>query len=265
MGAVRRGHGLVWLTTLGGGLVVYLGLFSIIRRGSILLQQQQQQLIEAESQGLAGEMATALAHSLRNPLSSVRSSAELALATDELPVRKNAQDIITQVDFMAQWVRELLLYSRPLTGQTEPVDLCEVLGSVVDSFTTAFERAGVRVHWDRGDCSNAVVEGNIPLVRQALHIVISNAVEAMPRGGDMRIELRRVQDPAGLEILITDTGVGMTPQQLATAFKPFHTTKPHGLGVGLPLLHRAMRRFGGFVTLDSAESAGTQVRLHFKT
>jgi two-component system, NtrC family, sensor histidine kinase HydH len=254
----------VWMTTLAGGVVIYLGLFSIVRRGSRVLAQQQTQLLDAQSQVFAGEMATALAHSLRNPLASVRSSAELAACTDDLPVRKNAQDIITQVDFLSQWVRELLLYSRPISGETEPVDLCAVLDSLLASFATTFERNNVRLVWDRNEVCGTMVQGNTSLVRQALHSVISNAVEAMPRGGELRIDMRMVRNPDGIELVFADTGVGMTPQQLESAFRPFHTTKSHGLGVGLPMLKRAMERFGGFVALSSEPNVGTQVRLHFK-
>jgi two-component system sensor histidine kinase HydH len=265
MAAVRRGQLLVWATTMGGGILVYLGLFSIVRRAACLLKEQQRQLVEAESQVFAGEMATALAHSLRNPLGGVRSSAELALSSDDLSVRKNAEDIITQVDFLSQWVRELLLYSRPAAGEAEAVDLCAVLHSVLGSFAPTFRRAGIQVVWQRAAGPQPLVEGNNSLVTQALHSVISNAVEAMPKGGEMKIELRATVDPAGVDVLISDTGVGMSIQQLATAFRPFQTTKSHGLGVGLPMLKRAMERFGGFVTLASAENSGTQVRLHFRT
>ena len=65
MAAIQTGQLLVWATTLAGGVVIYLGLFSIIRRGSRLLKQQERQLVDAQSQMFAGEMATALAHSLR--------------------------------------------------------------------------------------------------------------------------------------------------------------------------------------------------------
>lgn len=264
MDSIRQGQILVWMTTLAGGIVIYLGLFSIVRRGSRVLAQQQTQLLDAQSQVFAGEMATALAHSLRNPLASVRSSAELAACTDDLPVRKNAQDIITQVDFLSQWVRELLLYSRPISGETEAVDLCAVLDSLLASFATNFERNKVRLEWNRNDVCGTMVQGNTSLVRQALHSVISNAIEAMPRGGELRIDMRRVRNPDGVELVFADTGVGMTPQQVESAFRPFHTTKSHGLGVGLPMLKRAMERFGGFVALSSEPNVGTQVRLHFK-
>lgn len=265
MAAIRTGQALVWTTTALGGVLVYFGLFGIVRRASGMLRQQQRQLVEAQSQLFAGEMATALAHSLRNPLSSVRNSAELALCSDDLPVRKNAHDIITQVDFLSQWIRELLLYSRPLSGEQEPVDLCTVLQGVLASFAPTLERLAIRLSWDRGGCAGARVQGNTALLRQALHSVISNAVEAMQAGGELRVEMRETREPAGIELVISDSGLGMSTQQLAAAFQPFQTTKPYGLGVGLPLVRRAMERFGGSVALASAESAGTQVRLRFRT
>ena len=264
MASIRAGTQLVWATTLLGGLLIYLVLFGIVRRGSRMLSRQQEQLMEKESQLFAGEMATALAHSLRNPLACVRTSAELALDADDAAVRKNAQDIITQVDFLSKWARELLLYSQPLRGEEETVDLGSVLSSVLASFTTSFERAGIRVVWKSPQDGRRLVEGNTSLVTQALHSVICNAVEAMPKGGELRIELRDSWDPVGVQLVVSDTGMGMSKQQLATAFRPFNTTKSHGLGIGLPLLKRAMERFGGFVTLSSVENAGTQVCLHFK-
>lgn len=262
--SIRSGQVLAWITTMAGAAVVYLGLFSIVRRGNRLLQEQQRQLVEANAQLFAGELATALAHSLRNPLSSVRNSAELAMCSEDLSVRKNAEDIITQVDFLAQWIRELLLYSRPLDGQTEMVDLKALLHSVLASFAPTFERLGIRVRWDREAWTRALVPGNTSLFRQAIHSVISNAVEAMPAGGEMWIQARETNDPQGIELTVTDTGIGMSSQQLDAAFRPFHTTKAHGLGIGLPMLHRAMKRFGGSVTLASVPSAGTEVRLHFR-
>jgi len=263
--AIRTGQLLVWTITIVGGVLVYLALFGIVRRGNTMLRQQQLQLVEAESQLFAGEMATALAHSLRNPLSSVRNSAEVALCSDDVPMRRNAQDIITQVDFLSQWIRELLLYSRPLTGETETVDLQPVLDGLLASFATTFERQGIRVRWEREGCAGILVQGNTTLLKQALHSVVSNAVEAMPAGGELRIGVRRGSAPEGIEVTIGDTGVGMSPQQLAAAFRPFHTTKDQGLGVGLPMVRRAMERFGGSVALSSVESLGTQVRLLFRT
>ncbi len=265
MPAVRKGQVLAWTTTVLGGLIVYLGLFGIMRRGSSLLRQQQHQLVEAQSQLFAGEMATALAHSLRNPLSRMRTSAELALCSADALMHRNAQDIITQVDFLSQWIRELLLYSRPAGGDAEPVDLLPVLDGVLASFSHAFDRAGIRLVRVHEGSRRVVVRGSASLVRQAVHTAVSNAVEAMPSGGEVKVEVSRSDAPAGIDVTISDTGVGMSQEQAAAAFRPFYTTKAHGLGIGLPMLRRAMERFGGRVTLSSLQNAGTQVRLHFKT
>jgi two-component system, NtrC family, sensor histidine kinase HydH len=260
--AVRRNHILVWCLTIGGGVLIWLVLFRIVARASKLLREQERQLVEAESRGFIGEMATALAHSLRNPLAGMRTSAELALMSNEAPVRKSAQDIITQVDFLSRWVRELLLYSRRRAGEAEPVDLCAVLAGVLESFRPSFERANVKVTWTPDPGWRPLVEGNTSLVTQALHGVITNAIEAMPSGGEVRIELTRRDDPPGVELVVTDTGAAAEPQPAARGFKPFQAKTQ---GRGLPMLKRAMERFGGFVTLSSAEKTGTQVRLHFRS
>jgi signal transduction histidine kinase len=234
------------------------------QRASTLLARQQLQVRKTEPQVFVGEIATALAHGLRNPLASVRSSAELALTTDDLAVRKNAQDIITRVDFLAKWVGDLVIYSQPLTGEAEAVDLDANLSSVLDSFAPTFDRAGIKVTWERAKGWRPLVWANGALITLALSNVVSNAADAMPGGGELRVALLETEKPRGVELVVSDTGAGMSRQQLATAFKPFHTTKAHGLGVGLPMVKRVTERFGGVVMLSSAANAGTQVRLRFR-
>lgn len=262
--AIRRGQVLVWCTTLAGGLVIWLSLFGIMRRASRQLERQEQQLVESESLVFMGELATALAHSLRNPLGCMRTSAELAAMSSDASVKRNAQDIISQVDFLSRWVNELLMYSRPLTGEPEPVDLRDVVTSVVDSFRAALDRGRITAVWDGAPGVHAIVQGNATLLTQALHSVVSNAVEAMPDGGELRVELREAEG-GGVELVVGDNGVGMSKQQLARAFNPFHTTKSQGLGIGLPMLKRAVERFGGTVTLSSTERVGTEARLRFRS
>jgi signal transduction histidine kinase len=263
MDSIRAGQSLVWWTTLAGGVVIYLGLFGMVRRASRVLRHQQKQLMEAQTQVFAGEMARALAHSLRNPLGSVRSSAELAGCSDDEAVRKHAQDIVTQVDFLSQWVRELLLYSHPSAGDHEPVDLCGVLESVVASFKPTFERGGIALRWQRNQLCESRVQGNAALARQALHSVISNAVENMPAGGELRIELRLADGTQGLDLVVGDSGSPNAPGQPASAARAPQAARGPGFGAGLPMLNRAMQRFGGFVSLSSSRDAGTQVRLRF--
>ena len=261
---IQRGQQVVWAATVICGLLVYLFLFSIIRRGSALLEQQQKQLAEMDAMAYIGEMATAVAHSLRSPLASIRSSAELVLYTDSAPVHKNAQDIIKQVDFLSRWVREMLVFSRPVIGEHERVDIVAVMSDVLESFAVPITTAGVRVEWSPDGVVHPMVEGNVSLVTQALHSVLSNALEAMPKGGTVNIAMRSRPDHDRCDLMIRDTGIGMNEKQLATACKPFQTTKRHGLGVGLAMVKRVMERFGGSVVLSSQENQGTEVRLEFR-
>lgn len=101
------------------------------------------------------------------------------------------------------------------------------------------------------------------LLTQILNSLFANALEAMPKGGVLTIDIESSQ-PGQLSMTLSDTGKGMSPQQQQMVFKPFFTTKQGGLGVGLALVKRIMERFEGSVELTSREQEGTRVRLNFK-
>jgi two-component system sensor histidine kinase HydH len=93
---------------------------------------------------------------------------------------------------------------------------------------------------------------------------LANAIEAMPNGGLLRIEVTPDSSGKRLALAITDTGQGMSRKQETLAFKPYYTTKQGGLGVGLVMVKRIMERFGGQVSLTSREREGTRICLNFK-
>ena len=262
---IKRGHLLLKVVTTLATLLIYVALFSIVKRASKMLAAQEQRLVENETLVAIGEMSAAVAHGLRNPLATIRSSAELAIDSDPESVNKNANDIIRQVDRLTKWVRELLVFSRPVQGENQPVDIVGVLEEVMLGFTAQIEKSGVAVDWDfdRTAGSRPSVVGSSALFTQVFQSVIANAIEAMPRGGKIRLSLKLDENARGLSIMVGDTGCGMSEQNLAMAFKPFHTTKKQGLGVGLPLVRRIMERFGGEVNLRSREGVGTEVHLSF--
>ncbi len=262
---IRRGQYMVWGSTLAAGALVYLGLFSIVRRGSRVLTAQRKQLVEMDAMAYVGEMSTAVAHSLRNPLANIRSSAELVTYSEDKDAQKSAEQIINQVDFLSRWVRQMQHYARPVTGESEAVSLVSVLNDVLASFAMTFAKAGIQVErLDDESTQWPRIDGNVPLVTQALHSILSNAVEAMPKGGTITIGMELDMDTNRCLLRVRDSGVGMSEKQLDMAFKPFQTTKRNGLGVGLPMVKRVMERFGGDVSLVSEQNQGTEVRLQFK-
>ena len=258
---IQRGFKSIWLATILGGLVIYLALFWIVRRAARLLESQQKQLIANETFVALGAMSSAVAHSLRNPLANIRSSAELSQGLASLGAQKNIGDIINQVDRMSRWVRELLVSLRPATEESEAVDLVLALEDTLSAFEPLIRSSNVEVRFN-SPAFEPVVSQQV-LLTQILNSLFANALEAMPKGGVLMIDIESSQ-PGQLSMTLSDTGKGMSPQQQQMVFKPFFTTKQGGLGVGLALVKRIMERFEGSVELTSREQEGTRVRLNFK-
>ncbi|WP_223480510.1 MULTISPECIES: sensor histidine kinase [unclassified Pseudomonas] len=258
---MERGLVLIWLATALGGGLIYLGLYWIVRRAAILLAAQQKQLITNETFVALGEMSSAVAHSLRNPLATIRSSAELALEFDNGPAHQNINDIIGQVDRMSTWVRELLQSLRPLTDEPEPVNLVAAVHDSLMAFEQQIAKACVQVVFEPKD-TPMVLSQQMQLT-QILNRLLANALEAMDQGGTLTVILEPT-DARDVSVVVSDTGRGMNEEQRSMAFRPFFTTKQGGLGVGLVLVKRIMERCGGTVSLDSREGEGTSVRLSFQ-
>ncbi|VVN66383.1 ATP-binding protein [Pseudomonas fluorescens] len=257
---IQRGFKAIWLATVLGGAAIYLALFWIVRRAAKLLESQQKQLISNETFVALGEMSSAVAHSLRNPLANIRSSAELAQDIASQSAQKNIGDIISQVDRMSRWVRELLVSLRPANDEGEAVELVLAIDDTLSAFDTLIKRCGVEVRFTPQSCPPVVSQQ--VLLTQILNSLFANALEAMPKGGVLSIDIESPQ-PGRVCMTLGDTGKGMNPQQQQMVFKPFFTTKQGGLGVGLALVKRIMERFDGSVELTSREQEGTRVSLNF--
>ncbi|VVO41480.1 sensor histidine kinase [Pseudomonas fluorescens] len=257
---MTRGLILVWVATLLGGALIYFSLYWLMRRAADLLTAQHKQLITNETFVALGEMSSAVAHSLRNPLASIRSSAELAQEIETGPAQKNITDIINQVDRMSKWVRELLQSLRPLNDEAKAVDLVASVRDSLQAFEQQIARARVQVNFAPGQVP--LILSQEGLLSQMLNSLIGNALDAMSTGGVLTIEVEPAVD-GRVRVTLTDTGKGMTRHHKRMAFKPFFTTRQGGLGVGLMLVKRVMEQFNGSVSLTSREQEGTRISLVF--
>lgn len=258
---LNRGHWIIWLSTMGG-LLFYFGLYWIARRASILLASQEAQVVANMTYVGLAEMSTAVAHSLRNPLACIRSSAELANDMDGQPAKKNIADIVSQVDRMSLWVHELLLCLRPIHGEAEQVEPMAVIQATLNSFSSQLTQSRIQVEFKNEPAPR--IASNPLLLSQIFNSVIANAMEAMPRGGRLTILSNLDESHHWLHLTIDDTGEGVSRQQQMLAFKTFYTTKQGRLGIGLIMVKQIMESFGGEVSLTSHEQQGTSVHLSFK-
>ncbi|WP_434588861.1 HAMP domain-containing histidine kinase [Pseudomonas sp. R4-83] len=259
---LERGHWIIWLSTALGGLLLYFGLYWIVRRASLQLASQEEQLVANKTYVGLVEMSTAVAHSLRNPLACIRSSAELANEMDGQPAKKNIDDIVSQVDRMSQWVHELLMCLRPIRGEAELVQPMIVVQATLAGFSAQLTQSRIQVDFNNEPTPQII--SNPLLLSQILNSVIANAIEAMPGGGKLTIQANVDDTHQWLHLIIGDTGDGTTRQQEMTAHKTFYTTKQGKLGIGLIMVKQIMESFGGEASLTHHEDHGTSVQLSFR-
>ncbi|MFQ5783927.1 MAG: sensor histidine kinase [Alphaproteobacteria bacterium] len=255
---ISRANRLVWASAIGAGLFLYAALFWIVRRASAVIRHQQAALVDSERMAVVGEMTTAVAHGVRNPLASIRSSAEVALDDAEGPVRTSLYDIVGEVDRLESWVRDLLTCNCRAVSNEDLLSVEDVIRGCLEGFRARIERQGIRLDLEI-DEPLPKVRGNGKLLGQAINCLISNALEAMPKGGRLSVSTRC--NRSTIYVRVRDSGVGISADKLAEVGQPFVTSKPNGLGVGLSLCERILRRFGGTIKLSSFVGLGTTVRL----
>jgi signal transduction histidine kinase len=201
-----------------------------------------------------------VAHEIKNPLNAIALQLEVLkeIVLDEVPAAKPRLDeLLAEIMRLDRVVRTFLDFTRPVELETEPFDLCEVTGSLLSLIEAECESARVQI--ERAMAQEPVmVRGDASLLRQAILNILRNALESMPEGGFLRVAVD--SDDAAL-LSITDTGVGIAPEDREKIFQLYFTTKEQGTGVGLAMAYRAVQLHGGTVEVDSEPGKGTTMRI----
>lgn len=245
-----------------GALLLFAALYGLVRRADRTIQTQQQQIVEQTTLAALGEMSGAVAHGIRNPLASIRSSAELIPGADAARTEEAVRDIVAISDRLEAWVRDLLSYTQPLAPGAASVALAPLVARCLDGHARELQRRGIAAETQLPE-NLPPVRGDARLLEQVLHGLLANAIEALAAGG--RIAVRGSGARDGVTLEVQDSGPGLTPEQLAKVGQPFYTTKPRGLGVGLALSRRVLDRCGGRLEIESAPGRGTVVRLRLRS
>lgn len=251
---------MAWLGALAATVILFAALMAVVIYSGRILRRQETRLIEAERLAVVGEMASAVAHGLRNPLAAIRSCAELTVEDDIPPASRRAvQDIMDQVDRLEGWIRSFLVRSEEGSPRSVAARVDLVAARALDNFTPQIARRGITV--DRSPLPPALLDADSAEVEQVLNTLLSNAVEAMRDGG--RLDLSCTLTRSTAEITIRDTGPGLSAETEQALFTAFRTTKASGLGVGLALGRRIAERLGGQLHIRNRGDArsGVEARL----
>jgi signal transduction histidine kinase len=216
-------------------------------------------LLEARERALNGEaLAASVAHELRNPLTAIKGLLQLLeRSAGGERERKRLDVALGEVDRMQNVLDEYLSFSRAPAGPARrPVALHALLRDLVLLIEPNAAERGVALAIDAPPLEARVDPTRL---KDAILNLVGNALAAMPEGGALRVALER--DGRFAEILITDTGAGMSPEQLEHAATPFVSHRAGGTGLGLAMARGVARQHGGELTLRSAPGRGTTATL----
>jgi signal transduction histidine kinase len=235
----------------------------------VLVDRQHKRLVEAherlahsEKIATLGRVAAQVAHEVRNPLSglllySLHLKTKVAgqLADGE---RELIDKIIDTINHLTSTTEQILNFARPVKLAPRWVDLNRVIADVLQLLNTQISANGVDVKLDLCDSNLAGMLDEASISAALLNLVL-NAVQAMPDGG--RLNITSGSDGAILWLVITDTGSGISPDQVKHIFEPFNTTKSRGLGLGMPYAQKIIEQHGGRILVESQLGEGTRVRI----
>ncbi len=232
------------------------------------LRETQAQLVQSEKLNALGQMAAGVAHDFNNLLAAI-------LGRTQLMIRQSGdRDVVRQLMVIeqaardgAQAVRRVQEFTRirhdeGFTGLDINAMMSDVLELTRPAWETDAKAQGVTVRVHRELTARRAVRGNASELREVLTNLILNAVDAMPRGGDLFVGTQ--DDRGDVVVRVRDTGVGMDSQTSRLVFDPFFTTKAgKGTGLGLSVAYGIVTRHHGTITVESEPQAGAEFVLRF--
>ena len=208
----------------------------------------------AERLAALGQLTAGLAHELRNPLASIKGSADLLArkSGEQNTMTRELGDIISsEVDRTNLLVTRFLAFARPLEPQRELADITTVIDRAVG-------HANVTVVRDYSpDVPKLAIDP--ALMEQVFINLLSNAAQASEPDQPIKVATRRTEN--GVQVSVTDHGSGIPPDKLETIFNPFFTTKQDGVGLGLAIVSKIVAGHGGKMTVDSEPGRGSTFRV----
>jgi PAS domain S-box-containing protein len=244
------------------------------------IKRLQEQVELKKRLSLLGEMSAGIAHEFRNYMGTIMGYAKL-LAKKTGADHSTAgmiQSIIRELEAMERLINELLDFSRSTELNLQPVDLGRLLEKIIHQIFEQAKGPLPKLTFVQSPRLGKVRVDEV-LIRQALGNMIQNALEAMPSGGELKVQTgisnRSLHTESGIpkkgippstqkevEIEIQDTGVGIPSEVLDKIFLPFFTTKEKGTGLGLALVHKIILSHNGQIQVVSQEGKGTTFRLY---
>jgi two-component system NtrC family sensor kinase len=233
----------------------------IIERKQTEIEKEklQEQLRHADRLATIGQLSAGVAHELNEPIGSIMGFAQLIQKNSHLPdqVLQDIEKIKKASLHAREVIRKLMLFARQMPPQKTCVDLNQIIEEGLYFLESRCAKEGIRV--DRQ------IDENLPEVTadpaqmtQVLVNIIVNAIQAMPEGGQLTIQTKA--SDKYISLIVEDTGIGMSKNEMKKIFLPFYTTKDvgKGTGLGLAVVHGIVTSHGGNIKVDSRVNEGSR-------
>ena len=225
------------------------------------LQEAQAAMRRSERLAALGQLSAGLAHELRNPLGTMKASAEMLakqVDSNNEVAREMAGFISSEVDRTNALVTRFLDFARPLALRLEPTDLAQVIDEAVAEIGQHVPPFDVAIYKNYSpDILPFLLDRQ--LIERVIYNLLLNAAQASPSGGTVTVKTRQLDGT--VEIAVIDRGSGIEPKHLESIFNPFFTTKSAGVGLGLAIVSKIVDEHQGRITVESESGAGTVFRV----
>jgi len=220
----------------------------------------EMELIQSQRLVAMGVMAGGIAHEIRNPLAICSSAAQFLSEEDDITPefrRECADKIIRGIQRATAIIESLLKFSHPsVSARTVSINLVEM---IQETLTLLAQQATLQMIEIKATFpkNSVIVQGEATLLQQVFMNLFLNAMNAMPRGGRLEVEVRFVYD--GVCVVVSDTGCGIADRDIERIFDPFYTTSPvgKGTGLGLSICYSILKQHDGSITVKSVEGKGS--------
>ncbi|MCP4649251.1 MAG: hypothetical protein GY853_04100 [PVC group bacterium] len=221
------------------------------------LEKAQEQLIKTEKMAAIGQMAAAISHDLRNPLTGIKMATYYLgskIDKDNVEIGNILKDIDLEIDYASNVVTNILTYSKPTELIYVYADINKVIKETIPFLHLQSRDLNIELITNYGkDIPEALID--VRQIKQAIVNLLTNSIQAMPEGGRLTVSTKLVGK--SVELTVLDTGTGISLDDETKIFNPFFTTKARGVGLGLSIVFSIVNRHGGSVELSSEVNKGT--------
>jgi signal transduction histidine kinase len=252
---------------LAFGILSFFIIFQIQDRHFSKIKELEEQMRLQEELSAMGQLAAGVAHEIKNPLNAI------GLVVQRLQKEFRWEDpqgqqeyerftgiVRDEISRVNKIIEQFLFVARPFQSEFKTQALEEIVDYVLDLLEETIQRNGIRMekNWEK---DLPPVMGDRSQLTQAFLNLLNNALEALPRGGSLKVVLKSIPGMKSIELRIEDNGPGIPPENLKKVFAHYFTTKEKGIGLGLAITQKIIQGHHGRLEVRSLPGQGTTVRV----